>query len=561
MASSNGSSSGNDESWLANWEDSSNFDNLNETEKTLRTTYTFDDFKGFNDEKILSLQNRSQFFGLFELLKFPCLPFFNSIFQAFNCQEQRFKAERFLQRRICPEFCNYDPSKCFLEDCHSGKLVDLMQKDFHHLYNPDFKHQFPKVNKIPKLVYENHLYPPNVSKFVEKLGISSVLVYNNETAVNNGNLAAEVRKRESPLFTFEEKKVHDIIEALIDVTADKQNDNKALMEKKFNQSLSSDGDICKPLLSLMMWGPQTNVQIPSSVKVCKLTFDPDQEKLHVCNYFLAEHYWTFNHGEQNICTGGQGEEMKGPAMSKQLSVVYPCSRGKCAVDCICELCEKTRNKMCQLENHKTHLKKFTTNCLVQKSSQCQEHWVSHPKKFNQEEDILVEKNIYFHNNQIVDNPRSYAVEIIRLSGIKKTCQFCRKNVENHFKHHMVYHLQCKICLYQIDTLTDIDFWAKVCEVCGKVMSKYSPKQINWHMKLHDPRNKFECPVCELVLKRKYTLERHIKNVHGDQSFYENVGVSSSDDSDEEVNEEYKREESNLEALFSNLVWEWRFSCM
>jgi hypothetical protein len=64
-----------------------------------------------------------------------------------------------------------------------------------------------------------------------------------------------------------------------------------------------------------------------------------------------------------------------------------------------------------------------------------------------------------------------------------------------------------------------------------------------------------------LFSRKYTLERHIKNVHGDQSFYENVGVSSSDDSDEEVNEEYKREESNLEALFSNLVWEWRFSCM
>ena len=67
-------------------------------------------------------------------------------------------------------------------------------------------------------------------------------------------------------------------------------------------------------------------------------------------------------------------------------------------------------------------------CDAQKQSQCQEHWISHPENFDDKEDIAVEKNIFYHNGVLVDQPRQKAVEVVKFSGIKKKCKPCLKTL-------------------------------------------------------------------------------------------------------------------------------------
>ena len=120
--------------------------------------------------------------------------------------------------------------------------------------------------------------------------------------------------------------------------------------------------------------------------------------------------------------------------------------------------------------HKEHLKQLNSKCSVVIELQCQDHDIDHPENFNKKEDILVEKNIFYHNLKLVDQPRKHSTGQIMFAGIKKICKVCRLNVKNHFKHHKVIHLQCKYCLYQLKTAFDKNFWDKVCSTCGKIVS-------------------------------------------------------------------------------------------
>ena len=115
---------------------------ISDAERKLKAQFSFDVHKEFSDVRIYSMQNRRRFSNLFELLKFPCQPIFSSIFCIFNFKLYRYKPERFLQRRLCLDICNWNPGPCFLEDNHSRNLKDLMSKEFHQLYNPEFVARF-----------------------------------------------------------------------------------------------------------------------------------------------------------------------------------------------------------------------------------------------------------------------------------------------------------------------------------------------------------------------------------------------------------------------------------
>ena len=138
----------------------------------------------------------------------------------------------------------------------------------------------------------------------------------------------------------------------------------------------------------------------------------------------------------------------------------------CNVYCLCDLCSNSNN--CPKSEHKSHLKDFKLECSVKDLSICADHVINHPKNFDESEDISVDKNVFYHNLELVVDPRSHSVGKIHFAGIKKSCQNCRSNVKNHFRYHKVIHMQCKFCIYQMQSAIDNRFWEKVCEVCGKI---------------------------------------------------------------------------------------------
>ena len=107
------------------------------------------------------------------------------------------------------------------------------------------------------------MYPPNVNKLIDELGSS--LKYENGYALNFEHASESLRKADNPFFTVVEKKCHDIFEVLIDVTNDKIKKEIRIAFKSYNDSFSLCGEFSRPILSLMMWGPQSNNNLPCQI--------------------------------------------------------------------------------------------------------------------------------------------------------------------------------------------------------------------------------------------------------------------------------------------------------
>ena len=137
-------------------------------ERKLKSKFSFDNkWKEFSDVRLYDIQNSERFHELYQTLKFPFLPLYSSILCCANKKSQRFKFERFVQRKICHKFCYWNPSNCFLEDSHSGKFEDLMSEELHNLHNPEFKDQFSEEYIYPQLVYPGRYNPPYVNKLID----------------------------------------------------------------------------------------------------------------------------------------------------------------------------------------------------------------------------------------------------------------------------------------------------------------------------------------------------------------------------------------------------------
>ena len=134
-----------------------------------------------------------------------------------------------------------------------------------------------------------------------------------------------------------------------------------------------------------------------------------------------EHHWMFNHKGGSDCKNIEKITLDGPAMTKELNTVYPFSGNACLVDCFCKLCENTTKLICQLKDHKRHMMRFDKDCLVQKQLQCHLHWVTHPENFEDDLDIYVEKNVFFHSGEVIQQPRSQAVGVVKFAGIRRSC--------------------------------------------------------------------------------------------------------------------------------------------
>lgn len=511
-------------------------------EKDLIHKFTFDEQKAFPDVQIFCMQNQARFEALGYRLQLPKLGAsgYEDLISLSNSEDFDFSTERLLQRRFCDKNCYWKPDECFFHDNHSGKLVDLMKKDYHEKFNPSFWKGFEN-DYTPKLDWDNtNSYPQKgLDKLIdEDLGIWSQLSYDdNGISVNFSNLSEKFRNYGDlpylgrPFYIFEMKRMLDCIMSLYTSTKKIHRCAKKEMNQVYRESFQYKGSLRKPILSQMMWGPMpfNTKDQPDENYICKhedlgvsVSFtaeDYKKKKIHKCKSFSRKHFYMFSHSSEYECHTGEICSLFGPAMTRDLCLVYPCNIGQCNKFCQCNFC--LQRKECSVELHKKHLATVTFNkdkvivdeidmeCKVQKLSQCQEHWINHPENFNKSQDIEIEKNLFFHNGKIVDAPRNTAVEILKFAGIKKSCKVCTNDVKNHFGEHMVFHSQCKYCLFE---MREKEFWERICNICQKNMANFSKQQIKRHKAYHK-KGFFECQYCGLKTRSKSNLIRHLKESH------------------------------------------------
>ena len=72
------------------------------------------------------------------------------------------------------------------------------------------------------------------------------------------------------MYILEEKKGQDIIEALLNLNREEINRSRIKMQKLFDESYRGNGRIREPILSIMMWGPNTDNRLRKTDQECKL---------------------------------------------------------------------------------------------------------------------------------------------------------------------------------------------------------------------------------------------------------------------------------------------------
>ena len=283
-------------------------------EKQLLHRFTFDkDHRQFTDLQIFSMQTKERFWELYQDLKFPLvyklLPEFQDLAKNLIYSEKYdFQMERELQKRVCLLKCYYNPRECY--ENHSGKVEDLMRKDFHQQFNPRFEKQFER-NSVPRLKWKSkNSYPSEgLRKLIHNdLGIWSKLSYDkNGIAINFSHLTKEnydygknPEYSGRPYHHFETKKFLDVIVALMTVTKDSFDNAQLESYNMYKESMECKGPIRRPILNQMAWGPVSfNDEIsPHKDYKCNAvkwdhTYNNVEEykikKIHCCNYFSNQH--------------------------------------------------------------------------------------------------------------------------------------------------------------------------------------------------------------------------------------------------------------------------------
>ena len=526
-----------------------------------KNSFSYDDYYGFSDLRIFKIQNSHRLHYMWDDFGIPRDS--ASFCNAFSANRER---HRLVQRHLCSNLCFWDPRECFLDDTHSGNLQDLMCKDFHQKFNPSFSEQFQreftdKIDWAPSGGL-GHFPSEGLNKLIDDLGITTKLEYNEDNfAVNFDNLNRGFWNSipERPLYVIEEKKCHDVIEALINVNREKIEINRNNMKTQFDQSYRGNGPLRNPILSLMMWGPLTDFNITKTDDQCKFdSFEDRQAGKHVCTNFSEKNYWMYTHNENIECVKGSIEILEGPVITPDLTFVYPCNRSGCNHKCVCDLC--INNHMCKKSEHKEHIQDVNYECDVSQHVQCQEHEIDHPENFDENEDINVEKNIYFHNLELEKQPRKNSTGVLKFAGIKKTCSVCCKNVKDHLRNHHVIHLNCKLCNHQMKSALDETFWDKVCNICGKEFPDIKSLK-HWHKRTHS--SDWKCDDCDIDFNRKWTFKRHLIEIHGMEKkdfTYESEDMEDSTDSSENNFEAKNDTSSSNTDIESNTDEESKFEC-
>ena len=440
---------------------------------------------------------------------------FNGFSNSLQLYKSKSTLTNLIERIICVNKCYFFPDKCPL--AHGFDFKNLMKKSLHDKYNPTFENIFKEQNSNVELEVEPS-GRPKLLKLAEDIGFNTALEYDADGILeaNFHVFKEQFWKKERPCYIQEEKKILDVIHALLVASSKMQVDEMEKAKYIYSQNMPGLND---PVLKTMCFGPDIDFEsYETKTNCCDITEDEGKVKLtdlnvvhKNCSFLKRDDHWKYFHGKCDIDISEckSDKKLEGPVSQKDSQLIhYPCNLNHCWISCDCKFCRLTSLIKCK--NHRDHMRFNIRQCIIQEQAQCQEHWLDHIENFNEDEDIEIDRNFIFHNNEIQRNGRNYSYQSLKYPGLKLACKKCRKSTKEHVHKHLTPHIQCKHCAYEMKTMKDKSFWEKVCNVCGKVFDRKSSRK--YHEKRYDLPEQM-CEICETKCTSKYNLHRHMREQH------------------------------------------------
>ena len=435
-----------------------------------------------------------------------------------------------IARMLCGNQCYFDPNECFFDDAHTFEFRDLMKKSFHEKFNPSFQNIVNERNEQKVVLeYDEYNHLPETYELAEKIGFTTDVKYNKDgyLDLNYDLFCKQLWDHETPLFVLEDKKVLDVLLALL-ISASRLYKNK--LDTIANMYAQNIPGLNRPVLALMNHGSEIHGYTSRTYDYCSTEKDETkairsdlyfplsiavvQTKVigivehKKCKNFTKEDYWKFIHKDNS-------EELEeynmnftncGPASLLNQSIVYPCNMGHWH-ECECRSCTILRNVNC--EQHKLHMEHNIRKCFIKESTDCNKHNIDHPDNFK-EGDFVIETNLLYHNGELLRGGRNYRNKETIFAGIKRDCENCRGIIQDHLKNHLVLHVHCDLCVYESKSSLNLKFWKRVCNICGKKYKSEQSKEI--HLYKHD-NNEEKCEYCGKIFVNQFTYQRHLSEQH------------------------------------------------
>ena len=269
----------------------------------------------------------------------------------------------------------------------------------------------------------------------------------------------------------------------------------------------------------------------------------------------------WSHGQDQEVPGYEVQGVKfciqGAASTKDMGVVYTCELSKCIIRCPCYVCQDPRitcKRQCKSE------------VCRQCSSQCTQHEIKLARLFNFKTDhfTLVSQNM---TKYLFANP--YA-------GIPLSCDVCSKDVLEHQVLHLVWHVRCRFCRFEmrpferipVVSITDYklaerivkNLDASTCSVC-LLTSKDSNSRKKHEETVHEGKynGKYSCIKCEKSYSNKNALAYHEQKHEAIKYICSLCGFQSSSDRGLTKHSELKHGEKSLTSEFKCEKCEVSFS--
>ena len=203
--------------------------------------------------------------------------------------------------------------------------------------------------------------------------------------------------------------------------------------------------------------------------------------------------------------------IQGAASGMDMGLMYTCHMSGwsgCVIYCPCSVCTKTKNH-CQDQ----HRKEPCIDC----SSQCTSHQILLQRLFNSETD---------HFSIITENVNKYRFTYI-YAGIPKSCESCSLDVLEHQVLHLVFHVRCRFCRYEmrpliegnVITLEDFKDMNEIlkqrddrtCSFCLQMSTSSSARQTHESVVHKKETQKLKCDKCDKTYSSKNALSYHIRS--------------------------------------------------